>query len=124
MFNSILKTVREMIVGCEDDASFDNTLIVDINTALSTLTQVGLGPPEGFRIQDESSTWDDLIGDFKNLDMVKSYVHLKVKNLFDPSASSIVAQAQKEELAENLWRIEDAVSHNEKKMEAKMNGRN
>lgn len=104
--DSILVTVRESL-GLEGDVEeFDNDLIVHINSALNFLTQVGVGPVNGFAISGESEKWSDFITE-ERFNMVKSYIVLKTRILFDPSTSSFVISAWKEEIAETEWRLKE-----------------
>lgn len=104
--DSILTTIRDTL-GIEGDVdSFDPDLILHINTALNFLTQVGVGPEEGFAISDDSEVWRDFISE-DSFNMAKSYIALKVKVLFDPPANSFVLTALKEEIAEIEWRLKE-----------------
>jgi len=69
------------------------------------LNQLGVGPSEGFRIEDKDSDWSDFIDDKECLDAVKSYMHLKVKLLFDPPLNSSVMEATKQMINELEWRL-------------------
>ena len=88
--DSILTSIKKLLGIAEECEDFDTDLILHINSVFMILTQMGIGPKEGFSIEDDSATWDDFLLDSKNLDAVKTYVHLKVKLVFDPSASSVV----------------------------------
>lgn len=109
MNDSILTSIKKLLGIHEDDESFDADIMVHINTVFMILNQLGVGPKSGFRIQDASTTWDEYITDEDDLDSVKTYIYLKVKLIFDPSASSVVTQAIKENIAELEWRINTSV---------------
>lgn len=103
---SILLSVKKMLgIVCEDD-HFDSDLIMHINSVLSILTQLGVGPSEGFSICDVNDKWSDFITDMSKLHIVKSYVYLKVKLLFDPPTSSAVMDAMNRQISECEWRIQ------------------
>ena len=77
-----------------------------INSVLSILTQIGVGPSEGFRIEDDLATWEDFLGDDTDYEAVKSYVHLRVKLLFDTSTlSSAVIESMNRMISELEWRL-------------------
>lgn len=76
-----------------------------INSVFMILNQLGVGPSEGFRIEDDIAVWNDYITEEDNLDAVKSYIHLKVKLLFDPPLSSAVMEANKQIINELEWRL-------------------
>lgn len=106
MEESILNSIKKLLTGAgvEDD-SFDTDLIIGINTAFSILTQMGIGPEEGFSISDDTTLWQDYIQDNKKIEMVKTYVQLKVKLIFDPPTSSAVIECIKETITELEQRL-------------------
>ena len=104
--SSILQTIKKMLGISEDQTNFDTDIIIHINSVLMTLTQLGVGPSEGFVIHDDYSSWDDFIPvDDKNFELVKSYMYLKVKLLFDPPLSSSVLSAMERSISEFEWRL-------------------
>lgn len=105
MNDSILKTVKKCLPLAPDDDYFDQELIIHINSALMTLTQLGVGPRDGTFITSEEDTWTSIIEGALDFEMVKSYVILKVKLLFDPPSSSFVLESMKNQIAEFEWRL-------------------
>lgn len=103
--DSILTSVKKQLGIAEDYEHFDPDIIMHINSVFSILNQLGVGPPEGFSISDETSVWTDFIGDSLKLELVKTYVYLKLRLIFDPPTSSAVMDAFKENIAELEWRI-------------------
>lgn len=103
--DSILLTIRKMIGPYMEYDAFDIDLIININSALMDLNQLGVGPEEGFLVTGEDETWTNFIGDFKDLESVKMYVYLVVKNLFDPPTNSFVLDAANKRKEELAWRI-------------------
>lgn len=102
--DSILTTIAKLIGGEEDGGHFSTDLIVAINTALATLTQLGVGPSEGFTIEDDSSKWSDFLGNDKRLSMVLTYMQLKVQMIFDPPQSGVLREAKETLIQEYEWR--------------------
>ena len=103
--NSILISVKkDLDVSLEDDY-FDPDLIMHINSALSVLAQLGVGPKSGFYIADSSATWSDFIGNEPLLNLVKTYVSKKVKVAFDPPNTGPLSEALNKTLSEMEWRI-------------------
>lgn len=88
---------------------FDGQLITHINSVLMILTQLGVGPPEGFIIHDRTDTWSEFLSTDKNLELVKSYIHLKVKLMFDPPLSSVITDCMNRMIGEYEWRINSTV---------------
>ena len=105
MEESILNTIKEMLGPDSSYEVFDPDIIVQINTALAILTQIGVGPAKGFRITGDGETWSDFLGDAEDLDMAKTYIYARVKMMFDPPANSFVATALKETSQELEWRL-------------------
>ena len=106
---SILTSIKKLLGIAEEYTQFDDDIIMHINSVFLNLTQLGVGPSEGFLIEDDTATWDDYIGDSNQLQAVKSYVYLKVKLLFDPPLSSSVTESMNRMIAELEWRLNVAV---------------
>lgn len=105
MTDSILTSIKKLLGMTEDYTVFDTDIIIHINTVFMTLHQLGVGPEEGFRIEDEWATWDEYITEEDNLDAVKTYIYLKVKQVFDPSLSSAVKESMNSVINELEWRL-------------------
>lgn len=103
MDESIFETIKTMIGDVEEEFSMD--LIVHINTALSVLRQLGIGPKSGFRITGSSEVWSDFLGSESNLDEVKTYIYCKVRKVFDPPQNSTVMASLDASIAEFEWRL-------------------
>lgn len=101
---SILNTIKKMLGLDPSYTDFDTDIITDINMVFSTLTQLGVGPVEGFSINDETQTWDDYEVDNTIIGFVKSYIHLKVKQIFDPG-NNAVNSAIDQQIKELEWRM-------------------
>ena len=105
MSDSILNSVKNALDVAEDYDVFDDVIIMHINTALSILHQVGASPSPALKISDESTTWDELIQGVENVDMAKTYIYLKVRNLFDPPTTSYQIEAHNKRAEEIEWRL-------------------
>lgn len=117
MEDSILKTIRKMVIGeipinsedQEEIRAFNIDLIIHINTAFANLAQLGAGPEGGFFITDATATWSDFFAgsEFKPdiAEMVKTYVYLKVHLVFDPPANSSAVEQMNNQARECEWRI-------------------
>lgn len=106
---SILTSIKKLLGIEEDYTHFDTDIIMHINSVLSILNQLGVGPSEGYSIKDASSTWDEFITDSTRLDLVKTYVYLKVRLMFDPPSSSSAIESMKQLISELEFRIIVAV---------------
>lgn len=102
---SILTSIKKLLGIAEEYTQFDADLIMHINSVFSILTQLGVGPSNGFSIEDDSATWDEFIPEGQNVELVKSYIYLKVKLLFDPPLTSAVIEAMNKNIGEFEWRL-------------------
>lgn len=104
---SILTSVKMGMSGItEQDKSFDMQIIMFVNSVFAILTQVGVGPKDGFAIEDAGTTWDEYIeDDIVTLNMAKSYIILKARLFFDPPLNSAVLALMQEQVKELGWRL-------------------
>lgn len=106
MNESILTSVKKGVGGIvEMDEGFDDDIIMCINTVLSKLTQMGVGPKSGFQIKDKTTTWSQFVGDDPRMNMVRSFVVLSVRMMFDPPSNGTLAQSYEKQIAEYEWRL-------------------
>lgn len=114
--DSILTSIKKLLGIEEGYEVFDADIIIYINSAISNLTQLGVGPKRGFSISDEKATWHDFLKTTKDKDRiesVKSYIYLKVKLLFDPPGGSSVLESYNRTIQELEWRLNVAVDPGE-----------
>lgn len=109
---SILTSIKKMLGITEEYTHFDADLIMHINSVFMILTQLGVGPSEGFIIEDDSAYWEDFIADTTKLQAVKSYMKLKVQLLFDPPTSSAIMESYNRSISELEWRLYIAAESN------------
>lgn len=110
---SILTSVKDAIGITEEFTKFNGTIVMHINTALATLTQMGVGPEKGLRVIDETTTWDKFIPTESNeFNSVMTYVTLKVRQIFDPPTSSALMEANERTIKELEWRLNVAAENN------------
>lgn len=105
MQESILTTIKKALGVDESYTTFDPDIIMHINSVFMILNQLGVGPEEGFYIENKDTTWSEYIDDDADLQAVKSYIYLKVKLLFDPPLSSSVEKSYKDSISELEWRL-------------------
>jgi hypothetical protein len=103
MNDSILTSIKKLLGITEECEDFDTDLIIHINSVLVILNQLGIGT--SLAIEDKNVTWDKFINSDNDYAMVKSYVFLKVKLLFDPPLSSAVIECYKANISELEWRL-------------------
>lgn len=102
---SILTSTKKVLGIDESYTAFDPDVIMHINTAFATLSQLGIGPASGFMIEDNGPMWSDFIGDDLNLNPVKTYVYMRVRLAFDPPGTSFHINALEEQIKELEWRL-------------------
>ena len=105
MEQSILKSTKKILGLADDYTAFDSDVITHINTAFSTVNQLGVGPTGGFTIEDNADVWDDIGLPQNQENMIKTYIFLKVKMLFDPPTTSFTIDAMNDQLKELEWRL-------------------
>lgn len=106
---SILTSIKKQLGYEEDDTGYDEEIITHINTVISDLTQLGVGPAEGFEIEDETSTWQDFIPDMRKFNSVKTYIYMRVKLIFDSSTmSSALIESFNKQCDRFEWRLNHA----------------
>lgn len=106
--DSILDSVKNTLGIYPEDNSFDAELMLHINTVLSNVVQMGVGPKTGFSITGNSELWSSFITEpdkLTKLSNVKTYVALKVKLIFDTPASSVVKEALEGQCKELEYRM-------------------
>jgi hypothetical protein len=102
---SILTSTKKILGIAEDYTVFDLDVITHINTAFSTLTQLGIGPADGFMIEDDTATWEQFTANDAQYNSVKTYVFLRVRQLFDPPGTSYLIAAFDAQVKELEWRM-------------------
>ena len=103
--DSILTSIKKLLGITEEYEHFDQDIIMHINSVFMILTQMGVGPEDGFTISDSTTMWNEFTNDDKKIEAVKSYIYLKVRLLFDPPASSSVMEAINRSISEFEWRL-------------------
>lgn len=99
---SILKSIKKLLLIPDDYTAFDADLVIHINTFLSRLNQIGVGVPN-FAITDAAATWSDFLTDETKYQQAKSYVYLRVRAIFDPPTNGTTAKAFEDNARELEW---------------------
>nr|DAJ59472.1 MAG TPA: hypothetical protein [Bacteriophage sp.] len=102
---SILTSIKKLLGILEEYEAFDEDLIININSVFVILNQIGVGSPEIFSITSKDDTWNQFTKDNKFNELVKSYVHMRVKLMFDPPQSSSAVESTKKLIDEMEWRL-------------------
>lgn len=105
MQESILTSIKKLLGIAEDYDHFDSDIIMHINTVFMILMQLGVGPKKGFTISDADAVWGDFLTSDQQLESVKTYMHLRVKMMFDPPQSGTVIQSTENLIKEIEFRL-------------------
>lgn len=105
MLTSILTSTKKNLGIDETYTAFDEDILMHINSVLSTLCQLGIGPVEGFEIVDDTAEWADFLFADKRINAVKTYVYLRVRLLFDPPQTSFHITSMQKQIEEIEWRL-------------------
>lgn len=108
MTESILESTKQRLGIPEGVTNFDAEIVPLINLSINTLFQLGLGPSDSYKITGPIETWHDYIGDDKRLEMVKDYIFMKVKLLWD---SNTMAGAVIEVYKAQIKELESRISY-------------
>ena len=103
--DNILSSIKKLLGIPTEETAFDSDIIMHINSVFMILNQLGIGPTDGFTISDDYALWSDFIPDGQNLELVKSYMYMKVRLMFDPPSSSAVLSAMEKSSSEFEWRL-------------------
>lgn len=104
--DSILTSIKKSLGIDALYTHFDADLILCINSVFAILKQLGVRDDTDFMIEDNTATWGDYLEGDTGLEAVKSYMFLKVRKMFDPSASSAITTAAQEMMDELEFRIQ------------------
>ena len=111
---SILTSIKKMLGIAETYDHYDADVIMHINDAFTVLNQLGVGPVNGFFIEDDTAVWSDFTEDVNTIHTVKTYIFRKVKIVFDPaSLGSATLAAYERQIQEQEWRLNVAAESKE-----------
>ena len=101
--SSILTEIKDGLGLDKEDDGFDVELLFLVNSAISMIRQRGVGADHAV---DASSKWDSIFpdGSAELMGMVKEFVRLHTKIIFDPPAPSTL-KVMEEVKSELIWRI-------------------
>lgn len=107
---SILTSIKKQLGYEEEDTGYDEEIIMHINSVIMDLRQLGVGPADGFEIENTTSTWQDFLGDnVKKFSGVKTYIFMRVKLIFDSATmSSALIESYNKQCERFEWRLNHA----------------
>ena len=110
--DSILNSIKKLHGIPAEDSSFDPDLTMYINSVFTILTQLGIGPVEGFYIEDQTTLWSDFVQDRFITESIRTFMYVKVRLMFDPPASPTMVEALNAVAKEQEWRILQRAENN------------
>lgn len=111
MIDSIFDCIMSML-GPGIDGEFGPAVIAHINSALTSLAQVG-ACPKGSMITGASETWSDIFYTSAIATKARTYIYYKVRLGFDPPQNSFAIESMKALADEELWRINSDADYDE-----------
>ena len=107
MRESILDSIKKLLGIAKEDRTFDVDILIHINSVIMILRQMGVGPAEGFVLDDSSEAWIDYLGEegMAQFSAAKSYIFLKVRQLFDPATNGAVTESTNNLIKELEYRL-------------------
>lgn len=105
MNESILQTIKKLLGIDPSIDVFDQDIMIHINTVFMILTQLGVGPKDGFAVHGPEDVWSAFLEDPVKIEQIKTYIYLRVRLLFDPPSTSFVIDAITKNYQEIEWRL-------------------
>lgn len=102
---SILTSTKKILGIGADYTAFDLDILTHINAAMAVLDQLGVGPEGGLFVEDAALEWSALGVPQNQLNIIRTYVFLKTRLLFDPPTTSFLLEAMNNQITEYEWRI-------------------
>lgn len=111
--DSILNSIKKFLMITEAQTEFDDIIIMHINSVFDILLDLGVGPVNGFSISDSNDSWETyVLFDTTKSNLVKSYMQLKVKLLFDPPTNTSLLESMKQQIIEFEGRLRISAENN------------
>lgn len=111
MNESVLNSIKQMLGITPEQTDFDQDILIHINSVLNIMHQLGV-IKEWINISDTTTKWSDLSTEAERYSMMKSYMYLKVRLLFDPPLNATVISSMERQISELEWRLLE--NHNDK----------
>ncbi len=101
--DNVLYTIKKLLGLPNNYDYFDSDVLVDINMVLPVLKQLGVQLDSDL-VSDESK-WEELSSSIDVLNIIKPYIFLRVRMVFDPPSNSALFDAIQKRIDELEWRI-------------------
>lgn len=107
MEESILESIKQASGFTGDEDDFDAEVITYANGRFATLHQLGVGPKEGFIIEDNGSHWGEFSSNKMICALTKDYICTAVRIKFDPPQNATLLKYLIDYLPECESRLRD-----------------
>lgn len=101
--SSILTSVKKLLGIPEDYDCFDSDILMNINMVLPVLRQIGVDT--NIDTVTAESKWDELSSSTEIVNMLRVYIALRVRIIFDPPTNSSLLEAIQKKIDELEWRL-------------------
>lgn len=101
----MLKDIKRAVGLSEEDDGFDIEMLMYINSIIGVLSQLGLKEADTHPIIDKDLTWEQFFNGRTDLEMIKMYIILRTRMLFDPPTSNAAIESIKSLISDYEWRI-------------------
>lgn len=105
MEEKILASIKNLLGVMDDYTPFDEQIKVHINSVFMTLHQIGIGPEQPFVIYTGDERWKEFTGGDYDFQSVKTYVYLKLREVWDPPTVGVVSNSYEKQIREHEWRL-------------------
>lgn len=105
--DSILNSVKKLLGYEPEYTEFDPDILMNINSAIFTLSQIMDNKNPSFIVSSEDDTYLDYLGEGSEevVGAVCVYLYSKTKLVFDPPSSSYVVEMLKDQIKETEFRL-------------------
>lgn len=111
----VFDTIKKLIGFTIDYTAFDVDILISINSVFSILYQLGV---ISYPIEiTNTTTWSELNLETDILSMVKDYIYLKIKLIFDPPQIGSLNASMTERIKELEWRLNIAADPGRENLE-------
>ena len=100
---SILTSVKKLLGIPEDYYCFDADILMNINMVMTVLKQIGVNT--NVNSVTEETTWEELSSSTEIVNLLRVYVALRVRMVFDPPTNSSLLDAMQKKVDELEWRL-------------------
>ena len=100
---SILTSVKKLLGISEDYDCFDADILMNINMVMTVLKQIGVNT--NVNSVTEETTWEELSSSTEIVNLLRVYVALRVRMVFDPPTNSSLLDAMQKKVDELEWRL-------------------